>query len=591
MVPYACGSSIKDIVPYEKRVAIGKGAILARTHQTRKISRSDFLKLSGAGLTGAALFGAAGCGGGGTISGGGGGGGGNTFIFGRGADSVSLDPINATDGESFRVTRQVFDTLLDFAPGTFDLVPALATGIPPAEDGGKSYTLTLREGVKFHDGTEFNADVVVFNFDRWRLSDNPYHKGGGGQSEDFAYYTGQFGGLDDDSIITNVEAVDEYTVRFTLREPQGPFLRNLTMSPFAMASPKAIKENVEDFWQNPIGTGPYTFVNWERNAEVNVEAYDEWWGSSLPASKGGGGPKIKNVVIRSIPDNTSRVAALTGDQLSAADGLLPDDVPTLKEQGLDVVVRPPNTIGYLAMNTQKEPFDDPKVRQALNMAIDMPKLVEATLGDTGEVATAYMPSLIPFFNPNVERYPYDPEGAQQMLQEAGVENLETELWYMPIPRPYMPDAKSMAQIMQQDLKKVGVNAKLVTFEWGTYLEKTGAGEHPMAMLGWTGDNGDPDNFLYTHFHSANADPAVGLNIAFYKNPEIDTLLERAQSSVDETVRGDNYARAQEILIQDAPWVAIAYVKPPIGLQKDVQGFVPNPVSSEAFNPVTLAGGK
>jgi peptide/nickel transport system substrate-binding protein len=113
----------------------------------------------------------------------------------------------------------------------------------------------------------------------------------------------------------------------------------------------------------------------------------------------------------------------------------------------------------------------------------------------------------------------------------------------------------------------------------------------MAMLGWTGDNGDPDNFLYTHFHSANADPAVGLNIAFYKNPEIDTLLERAQSSVDETVRGDNYARAQEILIQDAPWVAIAYVKPPIGLQKDVQGFVPNPVSSEAFNPVTLAGGK
>jgi peptide/nickel transport system substrate-binding protein len=560
-----------------------------------RINRRDFLRLSGAGLTGAVLLGVAGCGGGETIQGGQGGGGGavggNTFIFGRGADSVSLDPINATDGESFRVTRQVFDTLLDFAPGTFDPVPALATEVPKAEDGGRSYTLKLREGVKFHDGAPFNADAVVFNFDRWRLTDNPYHKGGGGQTSEFGYYTGQFGGLDDDSIITNVEAVDEYTVRFTLKEPQGPFVRNLTMSPFAIASPKAIKENVEDFWKNPIGTGPYKFVKWARNAEVELEAYDEWWGSDVPASQGGGGPKLKQVVIRSIPDNTSRVAALTGEQLSAADGLLPDDVPTVKEQGLEVVVRPPNTIGYLAMNTQKAPFDDPKVRQAINMAIDMPRVVEATLGDTGEVATAYMPSLIPFFNPNVERYPYDPEGARQMLKEAGAENLETDLWYMPIPRPYIPDAKSMAQIMQQDLKKVGVNAKLVTFEWGTYLEKTSAGEHPMAMLGWTGDNGDPDNFLYTHFHSSNADPDVGLNIAFYKNPEIDKLLEQGQTSIDENVRRDAYYRAQELLVQDAPWVAIAYAKPPIGLQKQVKGFVPNPVSSEAFNSVSFAGGQ
>jgi peptide/nickel transport system substrate-binding protein len=136
-----------------------------------------------------------------------------------------------------------------------------------------------------------------------------------------------------------------------------------------------------------------------------------------------------------------------------------------------------------------------------------------------------------------------------------------------------------------------VNAKLVTYEWGTYLEKTGAGEHPMAMLGWTGDNGDPDNFLYTHFHSANADPAVGLNIAFYKNPQIDNLLEKAQTTVDENVRRDTYYRAQEILLQDAPWVAIAYVKPPIGLHEQVRGFVPNPVSSEAFNPVYFAGGQ
>jgi peptide/nickel transport system substrate-binding protein len=166
--------------------------------------------------------------------------------------------------------------------------------------------LKLRRGVRFHDGAPFNPEAVVFNFDRWRLTDHPYYKGGGGQTSDFSYHTGQFGGLDDDSIITNVEAVDEYTVRFTLKEPQGPFVRNLTMSPLAIASPKAIKENVEDSWKNPVGTGPYKFVKWERNAEVDLEANDEWWGSDVPVNQGGGGPKLKQVVIRSILDNTSR---------------------------------------------------------------------------------------------------------------------------------------------------------------------------------------------------------------------------------------------------------------------------------------------
>jgi len=569
----------------------GKGLFLARTHETLTISRSDFLKLSGAGLAGVALVGIAGCGGGGT-TGGGGGGGSSTFIFGRGADSVCLDPVNATDGESFRATRQVMDTLLRFKPESFDMAPALATEVPVAQDGGRTYTVKLRKGVEFHDGTEFNADAVKFNFDRWRDSKNPYHKGGGANSSNFAYYSSQFGGFDEDSVIESVDVVDEYTVRFNLKEPQGPFTRNLTMSPFAIASPKAIKENVDGFWQKPVGTGPYKFVSWERDSQIRVEAVKDWWGTDLPASQGYGGPHMKEVVIKTIPDNTQRVAALTGNQLNGADGLVPDDVPTVKEQqGFKVIYRPPNTFGYLAMNNEKPPFDDPQVRQAFNYAINIPQIVESVLRGQGEVASNYMPSLLPFFNNNVKPYPYDPDKAKQMLKDAGVANLKTELWYMPIPRPYMPDAKSIAQVMQQNLEKVGVSAKLVTYQWATYLTKTGSGEHPTCLLGWTGDNGDPDNFLNVLFNSASATPQNALNVAYYKNPEVDALLEKAQTTVDEGERQNAYYKAQEIMHEDAPVVAIAYVTPPIGLQDAVKHFEPNPTSSEAFNPVTLSGGQ
>jgi peptide/nickel transport system substrate-binding protein len=555
----------------------------------RKISRSDFLRLSGAGLTGVTLLGLAGCGGGGTI--GGGGGGNSTFVFGRGADSVCLDPVNATDGESFRATRQVMDTLLRFKPESFDLAPALATEIPEAENGGRTYTVKLRKGVKFHDGTEFNADAVKFNFDRWRDSKNAYHKGGGSDSADFAYYSSQFGGFDDDSVIKSVDVVDDYTVKFNLKEPQGPFTRNLTMSPFAIASPKAIKDDVDGFWQNPVGTGPFKFVSWERNSQIRVEAVKDWWGTDLPKSDGYGGPKMKEVVIKTIPDNTQRVAALTGNQLNGADGLVPDDVPTVKEQqGFKVEFRPPNTIGYLAMNNEKPPFDDPQVRQAFNYAINIPQIVESVLRGQGEVASNYMPSLLPYFNNSIKSYPYDPDKAKQMLKDAGAANLKTELWYMPIPRPYMPDAKSIAQVMQQNLEKAGVSAKLVTYEWATYLTKTGEGEHPTCLLGWTGDNGDPDNFLNVLLNSATATPKNALNVAYYKNPKVDKLLEKGQTTVVESEREKAYYQAQEIMHEDAPWVPIAYVTPPIGLQDAVKGFEPNPTSSEAFNNVSLSGG-
>ncbi len=400
-----------------------------------------------------------------------------------------------------------------------------------------------------------------------------------------------WGGFNDDSVIESVEAVDEATLRFTLRQPLGPFLRNLAMSPFGIASPRAIRENVEQFWQEPVGSGPYRFEAWERGSEVRLTANGQWWGSDAPASQGGGGPNVDRVVIRAIPDNTSRVAALSGGQLSGADGLTPDDVPTIQENGdLQVLTRPPLTIGYLALNTQKEPFNDARVRQAMTHAINMPRLVEAIFGDTAQVASNAMPPTVPFFRESTEPYAYDPDEARSLLQQAGLgDGLDIELWYMPVPRPYMPDGRGVAQIMQRDLEEVGINARLVTREWGTYLEETGTGAHDAALLGWTGDNGDPDNFLNVLLSSSSATPEDAQNIAYYQNPELDDILDQAATTIVDDERRTLYDQAQEIIYNDAPWVPIAYAEPPLGFQAAVEGITPNPTGGENFNTAQIGG--
>ena len=569
---------------------MGKGAILAHKRGIR-ISRRDFLKLSGAGFTGAALLGVAGCGGGETIGGGqDGGGGGNTFTFGRGADSTGLDPINVTDGESLIVTRQIFDGLLDFEPETTNVVPALATEVPEPEDGGRVFTFNLREGVKFHDDEPFNAEAVVFNFDRWKNTDNQYHKGGGSGTSSFAYYAGMFGGFDDDSIIESVEAVDEYTVRFNLKEPLAPFLRNIAMSPFGIASPAAIRKNVEEFWKQPVGSGAFKFDSWNRGTEVRINKNGDWWGTDEPVEQGGGGPFVDRVVFRSIPDNTARVAALSGGQLSGADGLTPDDVPTIENnEDLKVITRPPLNIGYLAMNTKKEPFDDTNVRLAVVHAINMPQIVEAFFGDTAEVASNAYPPTIPFFREETEPYAYDPDRSRQLLQEADLgDGFETNLWYMPVPRPYMPDGKGIAQAMQRDLREVGINASLVTRDWTTYLEETGTGAHDMCLLGWTGDNGDPDNFLNVLLSSKGATETDAQNVAYYTNSELDKILNQAAATIDEDERRDLYVQAQQIVYEDAPWAPIAYAEPPLGFQSTVENYLPSPTGGEGFNPIQFS---
>jgi peptide/nickel transport system substrate-binding protein len=553
------------------------------------LSRREFVRLGGASLAGAVLLGVAGCGGEETIGGGQGEAGG-VFEFGQGVDAVSLDPINQADDTSSDVASHIYSTLLQYPLTGSELVPALAVEVPEPEDGGRSYTFTLREGVKFHDGAEFNAEAVKFNFDRWRDSNNPYHKGGGAGSSDFSLYALLFGGFDEESVIEKVEVLDQHTVHVRLREPLGPFLNNLAQVAFSMASPKAVKEDVENFWKRPVGTGPFAFASWTRGSRIVLKKNSDWWGKNAPESQGGGGPYLDQVVFEAIPDNTSRAAALTGGELSGAVGLVPDDLPSIEESpDLTIVYRPPLTLGHIGMNTQKEPFGDVRVRRAVAHAVNVPEIVEAFFGTTGEVAASPMPSGLSFFNEGIESYGYDPDEARRLLEEAGLaDGFDTNLWYIPIPRPYVPDGKGIAQAVQSDLREVGIDVKLVTYEFGTYLEKVGMGEHDMALYGGTDAGTDPDFRLYYWYSSAAATETNASNISYYKNEEVDRLIEQARSTVDEDERRDLYYRVQEIVHEDVPVLALAYVRDPVGLQQRVEGYETT-LGGDRFNTVKLSG--
>lgn len=486
---------------------------------------------------------------------------GGVLVYGRGGDTVALDPAIVTDGESFRVTENIYDTLLTFGEQDTTIQPSLAKEWEVSEDG-LTYTFTLEEGVKFQDGTPFNAEAVVKNFERWAA----------GSAEKFYYYNSMFMS-EGKSIISKVEAPDEKTVVFTLTRPQAPFLKNIAMSPFAIASPEAF-DKLED---NPVGTGPFKFVEWKRNDSLTLEKNADYWKDGLP--------KLDRVIFRAIPDNSARLNALTTGEIDIADGINPSDAKSIESnKDLQLIKRPSMNVGYLGLTTNRPPFDNVKVRQAVNYAIDKQAIIDAFFEGYAEPAVNPMPSTIGGYNDEIEGYAYDPEKAKALLAEAGYKGEEFELWAMPVPRPYMPDGQKVAEAIQKNLEDVGMKAKIVTFEWATYLEKAKNGEADAFLLGWTGDNGDADNFLYTLLDKDN----IGSNnYSYYTSDEAHKLLVQAQSEVDEDKRNELYKQAQVIIHDDAPWVPLAHSTPLIAAKSSVKDYLPHPTGSEALTNVSV----
>ncbi|MBT4138950.1 MAG: ABC transporter substrate-binding protein [Candidatus Latescibacteria bacterium] len=494
----------------------------------------------------------------------------NTLVFGRGGDSVGLDPALETDGESFKVCDNIYETLVTFKAESTELVPGLAESWSASEDG-LTWTFQLRQDVTFHDGTAFNAQAVVFSLARQFKADHPFNKVEGA----YQYWNS----MSMSDIVKDVRAVDDFTVAIDLKRPNAPFLSNLAMGFCGIVSPGAVQKWKGDFARNPVGTGPFRFVQWIKDDRIVLEKHEQYWGAV---------PKIDRLIFKSIPENSVRLIALSQGAIDGMDNLVPDFIPSIdSDDGLQLLSQAGMNVGYLAMNMDKAPFKDVAVRRAINHAVNKKSLVDNLYQGLALPAVNPIPPTMWGYHKGIAGYEYNPEKAKKLLAEAGMpDGFKTTLWAMPVPRPYMPQPMKIAQAIQADLQAVGIEAEIVTYEWGTYLDKVQRGQHDMALLGWTGDNGDPDNFLYVLLDkSATKLPAN--NIAFYRSDPLHEVLIEAQKSSDQKRRTELYYLAQEIVFQDAPWVPLVHAAQTAAFDKNVHGFQLHPTGSKWFQNVEI----
>ena len=514
-----------------------------------------------------------------------------TFIFGAQGEPVCLDPTIITDGISGRVTNQIFEGLVKFDGNTTNVVPSLAEKWETSADG-LVWTFTLRKGAKFHDGTPFNAAAVVKNWDYWSNTKNPVHDIQVKAGQTFEYYEAQFGGFDGDSLITKVEAKDEATVVFTLKDPQGPFMNNLAMFIFVFWSPTALEKAGKDSCKTPVGTGPFKFVEWKADQYVKLEKFADYWDKANVA-------KVDEVIIRNIKDNSARLNALKAGEVHGVEGMEPDTVKALKADAkFQIILRPPNNTGYLAFNYKVKEFQNVKVRQAFAQAINKKAIVDAFYGGLGMVAKEFIPPSLWGYNDKLADYEYSADKAKALLAEAGFKDglkeitwadgkkTPLELWYMPVSRPYYPNPKDIAEAMAADLAKAGVKTELKTVDWTVYLDKRKKGELPLYMLGWTGDNGDPDNFICYFFCMDAKDTPIARE-GFVADKEVSDLLKKAAITIKQADRAPMYQQAEQLVHDKVLRLFIANNQPPLAFSAKVKGYVPNPTGTEFFNTVEV----
>jgi peptide/nickel transport system substrate-binding protein len=535
----------------------------------------------GGGTVGAALAGDSGSGG--------------TFVYAGSADPIALDGALVSDGESARAIFQMFEGLVALKPGTTEVVPSLATSWKASEDG-KTWTFQLRKGVKFHDGTTFDARAVCTNFDRW------YNFKGSFQNPSASYYWQTvFGGFKTynaksgapkESLYKSCRVNGANTAVITLTKPSSAFLAGLTLPAFYIASPAALKKYQADkgtvnadgvfrptgtfATEHPIGTGPFKFQSWKVGDKLVMVRNDDYWGTKA---------KLKQVVIQPISDPAARLQALQSGEIQGYDNVEPQDIATIQgDDNLQVLDRPPFNVGYVGINQAKKPMNNPLVRQAVAYGLDRNAVVKTFYAGRGEVAKEFMPPNLFGYADDVTTYSYNPDKAKQLLQKAGLKlPVKVDFWYpTDISRQYMPNPKRNFEAFTASMEKSGFKVVPHSAPWSpTYVGRINDGTAgQLYLFGWNGDFGDPDNFLGVLFGSKTKQFG-------YNNPALFRVLARAETSTAKSVRTRLYQQANRMLMRSLPAVPYVHGESAIGLRKDVQGYIPSPVILDSFSLVSV----
>lgn len=543
--------------------------------ESNSFSRRRFMKLLGAATAASAtagVFGLTGCtdnSGGGSSTGGSGGstptGTADSIVYGQGADPRSLDPALFDDGESAKVSCNIYEGLYQYGAKDAEVSPCLASALPDISEDGTIYTISLQEGVKFHDGTDFNAEAVKATIER-QLEPN--------LTSDMPYATFVYGSAESGSGVESVEAVDDYTVVITMRGVSSPFIKNLAMAIAApIVSPTALEKHNNNIGEAPCGTGPYKFVSWTKSDNVKLEAFEDYWNPK-------NAPKTKNVIFKIIPENATRVTALLNGECDVIDGIDISMVDQIEAGGYDLFAEDGMTINYMAFNTETGVCVDQEVRKALAQAINVNELVETVYGEYATVANSVMPIWMAPYDKDVKQVEYDPDAAKETLAAKGVDEISCITYTNP--RPYnTKGGQQLAEMVQGYLAEVGVSVNITPYDWTTYKSKLQTDPYDICFYGWTGDNGDPDNFM-----NLLADSNWSTNVAHWDDAEYKELIAQGLQVPDGDARDAIYLQCEEMVAEKQPWLLISHAKNLCGVSPKVHDFYYHPTGVVFLHGVT-----